>query len=293
VSLSIVITTYNRARVLVDLLRSLELQTDLDFQVIVAIDGSTDDTEAVLATLEVPFELKWVNTNFRGYGLAIARNLGILAADRRAVAILDDDSFPGPEYVAAHKGSVTSGVITGGPRNPADVNNERMKWKMSELAKLPALTPMSIPEMRLNWPRAYLIENNICMLRDDFIAMGMFSERLQMYGFIGQEFFRRAEYLDLRYQYNPAAAVTHHGEISGDNGLHDVRKRRETRIASLILPTLATTRHYRAQISWAQSRAQGADATLPGYKWEAALAMPWRVAILAAKHLRRHLLSSC
>jgi GT2 family glycosyltransferase len=288
-SLSIVVTTYNRSAVLAQLLQSLIAQTDQDFQVVVAIDGATDDTEAMLASLDLPFELKWVNTHCPGYGLAAARNLGILAADRRAVAILDDDSFPAPEYVSAHKCSVSSGVITGGPRNPADVNNERMKWKMRELAKLPALTPLPIAQLRRNWPHAYLIENNICMLRKDFIAMGMFSERLQMYGFIGQEFFRRAEHLNLRYQYNPAAAVTHHGEISGDNGLHEVRKRRETRIASLILPTLSTSKHYRAQIAWAQSRTKGADTPLPGYRWATALALPWRVALLAAELLRRHL----
>jgi glycosyltransferase involved in cell wall biosynthesis len=291
VSLSIVITTYNRSLVLTDLLHSLKEQTDPDFQVVVAIDGSTDDTEAKLATIELPFELKWVNTHCRGYGLAVARNLGILASDRPAVAILDDDSFPDPEYVAAHKSSVTPGVITGGPRNPADASNERMEWKMHELAKLPALTPMSIPELRRDWPNAYLIENNICMLREDFIAMGMFSERLKMYGYIGQEFFLRCAYLDLKYQYNPAAAISHHGEIAGDNGLHAIRKRRETSIASLILPTLATARHFRAQVSWAQSRAQGESAPLPGFKWNAALAMPWRSARLAAKYLWRRLAS--
>lgn len=292
-SLSIVITTYNRAKVLSELLHSLVNQIDPDFQVVVAIDGSTDGTEAMLASLELPFELKWLNTNCRGYGLAVARNLGILAANRRAVAILDDDSFPQPGYVAAHKQSVATGVITGGPREPADTGNERMLWKMRELAKLPALTPLPIPELRRNWPNAYLIENNVCMLREDFVAMGMFSERLKMYGFIGQEFFARAEYLGLRYQYNPAAAVSHHDAIAGNNGFSVNRKLRQTRLADLVRPSLLRPTQFDAQVAWARARASGCAATLPSFWLGAAAAFPWRLArhgAIEMKHRLRYLL---
>ncbi len=119
-TLSIVITTYNRASVLVKLLVALDSQSDPDFQVVVAIDGSTDDTEEVLKSLSPKFELKWLNTHCTGYGLAIARNMGILAASGEIVAILDDDSFPRTGYVAACKNSAKKGVITGGPRYPAN-----------------------------------------------------------------------------------------------------------------------------------------------------------------------------
>lgn len=288
-SLSIVITTYNRAKVLAELLHSLVNQTDPDFQVVVAIDGSTDGTEAMLASLELPFELKWLNTNCRGYGLAVARNIGILAANRRAVAILDDDSFPQPDYVAAHKQSVATGVITGGPREPADTGNERMLWKMRELAKLPALTPLPIPELRREWPNAYLIENNICMLREDFIAMGMFSERLKMYGFIGQEFFARAEYLGLRYQYSPAAAVSHRGEIAGDNGFSVNRKLRQARLADLVRPSLLKPAQFDAQIAWARARDSGSTGALPSFWLGAAAAFPWRLARHGAIDVKRRL----
>jgi glycosyltransferase involved in cell wall biosynthesis len=286
-SLSIVVTTYNRASVLRGLLGHLANQTDPDFQVIVAIDGSTDDTEAVLASLSVPFELKWVNTHCKGYGLAVARNLGILAADRPAVAILDDDSYPVPGYVAAHKASVAAGVITGGPRMPADAGNTRMAWKMQELLKLPPSTPMTIPHLRQAWPNAYLIENNICMRREDFIAMGLFSERLKMYGYIGQEFFARAEYLGLRYQFNPDAAVMHHGEFAGDNGFSSARKQREIHISALLRPSLMRPRHYRAQVAWARAADSGSSARLPSFRMQAMLALPWRAFRLAAMGLKR------
>lgn len=286
--LSIVITTYNRSDVVKRLLQGLEGQDDRDFQVVVAIDGSTDDTEAMLATQRPGFDLKWINTHCAEYGLAVARNQGILAADGQAVVVLDDDSFPIPGFVAAHKASVKAGVITGGPRNPSDPADERMAWKMRELGLLPPLTPMAIDRLRRDWPNAYLIENNICLLRQDWIAMGLFSERLKIYGFIGQEFFGRAQFLGMTYQYNPDAAVVHHGEIEGDNGFARSRKTRQTRMADLIRPTLMTPRHYRAQVAWAAAVADGlAEPALPPYKARAAAAIPFRLLRGAAVQARR------
>lgn len=291
--LSVVVTTYNRSRVLCELLTSLKEQSDPDFQVVVAIDGSTDDTEEMLTRQRLPFALKWVNTHCDGYGLAVARNLGILAADADAVAILDDDSFPERGFVAAHKRSVTNGVITGGPRMPADSRDERMAWKMRELGRLPTLTPMTIGQVRKEWPNAYLIENNICMFRDDFIRMGMFSERLKMYGFIGQEFFGRAEFLGYRYQFNPSAAIVHHGEFAGDNGFAATRKRRETTWAGYLRPSLMTSQHYHAQVAWAAELAAGQrPRALPSYRLRAFAALPFRLLttlVRRAFRLMRHM----
>jgi glycosyltransferase involved in cell wall biosynthesis len=276
--LSVVISTYNRARVLPDLLAAFEEQTERDFEIVVAIDGSTDDTEAVLAGLSHSFPLRWVNTHCAGYGLAVARNLGILAAKGRAVVILDDDSFPGPGFVAAHCAGARPHVITGGPRHPSTSGDARMTWKMEQLSRLPPMTPLTIQDLKQTWPNAYLIENNICLLRDDWITMGLFSERLKVYGYIGQEFFGRAEYLGLRYQFNPAATVIHRGELEGDNGFRRSRKNRQIKLATLVRPSLMTPVHYRAQIAWAKASAEGRDLPkMPPYRSKAALAAPYRL----------------
>lgn len=285
-SLSIVITTFNRAGVLCDLITHLEKQDDLDFEVMVAIDGSTDDTESRLRQLSPRFRLGWTNTHHRGYGLALARNQGIRAASGRAVVVIDDDSFPEPGFVRAHKATVAAGVITGGPRQPAEPGNERMAWKMKELARLPACTPLEIARIRREWPNAYLVENNICLLREDFIALGLFSERLRLYGFIGQEFFARAEHLGWRYQFNPEATVMHHGHLAGDNGLDAARKRRQTRWAELVRPSLMTPRHFLGQVEWARAYVDGRKIAQPGFRLHAALALPWRAARLALRRVR-------
>lgn len=288
--LSIVITTYNRSAVLRRLLEAFDAEPDAGFQVVVAIDGSTDDTEAMLATLTPRYDLKWVNTHCKEYGLAVARNLGILAADGRVVAVLDDDSFPAPGFIAAHRDAARPGVITGGPRRPSDPKADpRLAWKMDQLDTLPPLTPMTVKALRRERPDVYLVENNISLLREDWIAMGLFSEQLKIYGFIGQEFFGRAEHLGLSYQYAPAAAVVHHGEVEGDNGLQRSRKTAQTKRAALLRPSLMTPRFYAAQVAWAKAKAEGGDLVLPGWRLNATIAYPFRVARSMAADAKRAL----
>jgi len=57
-SFSVVIVTYNRSDVLKQNLEEFKKQTDKDFEIIVAIDGSTDNTIEMLETNKWPFPLK-------------------------------------------------------------------------------------------------------------------------------------------------------------------------------------------------------------------------------------------
>jgi glycosyltransferase involved in cell wall biosynthesis len=255
---SIVITTYNRSLVLLNLLSRLEEQTDPNFEVIVAMDGCNDRTLDMLKNRKSSFPIRWVDTGYSGYGLALARNAGILAASDGVVAIIDDDSLPVPEFVAAHRAAVRSRCITGGPRDPYDQDRDpRLARKMIALRALPTLQPMTIPQIRETHPLVWLVENNISMMRADWISLGLFTERLRMYGVIGQEFFARAEYLGWRYQFDPNAGIIHREEVEGNNGLTRSRKMREVRIASLLRQGLMTPTQYTAQQAWALARAQG------------------------------------
>lgn len=275
--ISVVITTFNRSAGLARLLGCLGQQRDTDFQVVVGIDGSTDDTEAMLAALRPPFDLKWVNTHSSSYGLAQARNLGILAADGRIVVVLDDDSFPEPGFIEAHRAAARARTITAGARLPSLSADTRMLEKADKLRRMPPLTPMRIDEVQRRWPDLFLIENNVSLLRQDWIDVGMFSERLRLYGFIGQEFIARARHFGFSYQFAPDATVIHHGELEGDNDFHRSRKWRQARLSALIRPSLMTPRHYEAQAAWACAQAAGEDCPpWPGFRLHAALRLPYR-----------------
>jgi len=210
--LSAVITTYNRADVLEENLEAFAEQTDKNFEVVVAIDGSTDHTVEMLREFDNDFPLRWVDTGETDkYCLSKARNMGIVETEGDIVVVLDDDSFPCEGFVAAHKQTVQQRVLTGGCRSsldPEDSLHAKMSWTEQTYG---IKNPQPI--------KTLLVENNCCMLRQDWIGCGMFCERFEGYGGTGQEFIRRLAYLGYHYQYNPDAKIYHHREFEGNNGM--------------------------------------------------------------------------
>ncbi|MFL5348772.1 MAG: glycosyltransferase family 2 protein [Hyalangium sp.] len=99
---SIVIPTYNRARLLEESLASVFAQELTDFEVLVVDDGSTDDTQAVLARYgERVRALRQTNQ-----GQGAARNLGIQHATGRYIVFLDSDDLWFPWTLETYKQAI-------------------------------------------------------------------------------------------------------------------------------------------------------------------------------------------
>ncbi len=88
-TVSVIIPTYNRACFLCETLESVLAQTYQDFEILVVDDGSTDDTEAVLA----PYMSRIRYFKQENAGPAIARNRGIFYSKGEYVAFLDSDDL--------------------------------------------------------------------------------------------------------------------------------------------------------------------------------------------------------
>jgi glycosyltransferase involved in cell wall biosynthesis len=86
---SVVVPTYNRARVIAETLDSILAQTYPHLEVVVVDDGSTDDTEAVVA----PYRDRVTYLRQQNQGLAGARNLGFQTSTGDYVAWLDSDDL--------------------------------------------------------------------------------------------------------------------------------------------------------------------------------------------------------
>lgn len=99
---SVIIPTYNRADKLRNCLRALSCQTHpaTDFEVVVVIDGSTDGTLAMLASLPTPFSLRVVEQPNLGQPTAL--NHGVAESIGRVSIFLDDDMVVTPEFVTEH-----------------------------------------------------------------------------------------------------------------------------------------------------------------------------------------------
>ena len=99
---SVIIPTYNRAAKLRSCLAALSNQTQpaSDFEVIVVVDGSTDETVQMLTDLKTPFSLQVIHQPNSGQPRAL--NRGASEASGRIAIFLDDDIVVVPQFVSEH-----------------------------------------------------------------------------------------------------------------------------------------------------------------------------------------------
>ena len=99
---SIVIPTYNRSRLLAEALESVFAQEFTGFEVLVADDGSTDDTQELLARYGE--HVRVLRQENQGQGAA--RNLGIQHAAGQYVVFLDSDDVWFPWTLAMYRQAI-------------------------------------------------------------------------------------------------------------------------------------------------------------------------------------------
>jgi glycosyltransferase involved in cell wall biosynthesis len=104
VDCSVVVTTYNRANLLADTLRSLAAQQvspDLRWEVIVVDNNSRDDTREVARRFSHTHGLTVRYVFEPRQGQSFARNLGVEVAEGAVVLFTDDDIIPNVDWVSA------------------------------------------------------------------------------------------------------------------------------------------------------------------------------------------------
>jgi len=116
--ISVIVTTYNREDALDAVLRSLARQTDRDFEVIVADDGSKAPTAALVEgwKARLGHTLAHVWHEDKGFRAAEIRNRAILASRGDYVVFLDGDCIARPDFVATHRRLAEAGCFVTGNR---------------------------------------------------------------------------------------------------------------------------------------------------------------------------------
>jgi glycosyltransferase involved in cell wall biosynthesis len=116
--ISVIVATYNRPDALAACLRSLEAQTDRDFEIVVADDGSDEATGTLVAEFarraKIPVKHAWhPDTGFR---LAEIRNRAIRISSGAYCVFLDGDCIARSDFVAAHRALMEPGWFVTGNR---------------------------------------------------------------------------------------------------------------------------------------------------------------------------------
>jgi glycosyltransferase involved in cell wall biosynthesis len=203
-SISVIVATYNRPDALDAVLRSLLHQSDADFDVLVADDGSTETTKRVVEDWKPRFDgrLHHVWQPDDGFRLAEIRNRAILAAQGDYCIFLDGDCIARSNFVAAHRALAQSGWFVTGNRlllsralserilqeklepenwSFADWRRQRRAGEIKRLAPLVSLPLGPLRRLRSNdWRGAQGC--NLGIWRSDLIAVDGFEGAYASWG---------------------------------------------------------------------------------------------------------------
>lgn len=166
-ALSVVIPTYNRRPILEKCLLALDRQTlpHEKYEVILVDDGSTDGTDAMVASLKVRYALHYLRQERRGP--AAARNSGIRKASADLIVFIDSDIVVTERFLQAHLEAQRQPMVIGhGPVIHTDNLEDptSAKYKVTDIS------------------RAFFATGNVSIKKAHLFEAGLFDEEFVEYG---------------------------------------------------------------------------------------------------------------
>lgn len=118
VSVSVIVTTYNWPEALDRVLHALNEQCYRDIEIIIADDGSADETAKVIQSWRDRFSFPLIHCwqCDQGFRAAMARNRAIALAHHDYVIFIDGDCVVAPNFVANHVALAEPGWFVAGNR---------------------------------------------------------------------------------------------------------------------------------------------------------------------------------
>lgn len=175
---SIVIPSYNGAQRLPKLLNALELLTLPPLEVIVVIDGSTDNTLEILKNWKGIKSLKIIDQENKGR--AGARNSGANAALGDFIIFYDDDMEPSKTSAERHLqllSTYSNSISAGQQLEKLDDKSEFGQYKSYLTQKW--VSGLGDEIIKLSREKLFLIAANMGIKKSDFIKLGGFDEALR------------------------------------------------------------------------------------------------------------------
>jgi glycosyltransferase involved in cell wall biosynthesis len=120
--ISVIVTTYNRPDALSEVIRALLEQTDCNFEVIIADDGSREATREMIRAFQQSPVIQGAKRLVHawqpddGFRASAARNLGVFASRGDYLIFLDGDCLPRADFVARHRLIAEAGFMVSGSR---------------------------------------------------------------------------------------------------------------------------------------------------------------------------------
>jgi GT2 family glycosyltransferase len=210
---SIVIPTYDRLSVLRRVVAAVKRQQrpeDLEIEIVIVDDGSSDDTADWLNTQSEDTALRCIRQP--NSGPAKARNRGVEEAAGEIVIFLGDDTEPQPGWLMAHleehrlHGCGDKLAVLGYTTFPKEIDSPFLRFINEHGAQFGYLLIEDPGSVGFN----FFYTSNISLSRKEFVRLGGFREDFPAAAWEDIEFAYRAVSDGLRIRYQPRARTVHH-----------------------------------------------------------------------------------
>jgi glycosyltransferase involved in cell wall biosynthesis len=172
VEVSVVVPTHNRSGLLTLTLRSVLWQRDVDLEIVVVDDGSTDDTaEAVAGLHDARVRIVRHPTP---QGVAASRNRGAAEATAEWITFLDDDDLWGPDKLARQLRAAREAGRSWAYTGAVSVDDD-----LEVLGGMPPPSPERIVELLPRYDAVPGGGSNVVVHRDTLARAGRFDSRLR------------------------------------------------------------------------------------------------------------------
>ena len=130
--ISVLLATYNWPQALKLCLESLATQTDLDFEIIIADDGSSNTTKDLIESIKpsFPVQIKHLWQEDLGFRKTRILNQAIAQASGNYLVFLDGDCICQPTFIANHRLLAKPGYLVTGSRVLLDhaLTKQLLEW---------------------------------------------------------------------------------------------------------------------------------------------------------------------
>ncbi|SDZ78645.1 Glycosyltransferase, GT2 family [Thiothrix caldifontis] len=206
VAVSLIISTYNRLDALKAVLDSVTRQQVYPLEVLVADDGSTQETAEYLKSVTLPCALLHIWQVDDGYRLATIRNRAAVQAQGDYLIFIDGDCVMRPDFIANHLRLAEARWFVAGHRLLlSEPFTQQVLQAEASLLTFPRLLQarlsgglnrllplLSLPDghWRRRKPTDWRLARgcNLGVWREDFIAVNGFEERFNGWGYEDSDF---------------------------------------------------------------------------------------------------------